>query len=696
MQKTRDKDALRACGSCRTRKIRCILPLSSGPRVCQPCALSDRECIFTEPSRKRQRKRTDARVTELEEQVKALSAAVDRQNLPALSTSAEDYDYSGDTIQRQDNAGQVDQIPWHGSLSSSNTAPPGAQDTYQYPLAAPCSSTPRTSGEIAIDLSENPALTQIGDVIDRGLISMEEASRLLRRYMVDLVQHFPVVPLPEGITLIEMREKRPILLLSVLAAAAGASNVDLNMRLNLEIQQTYADLVAMKGEKSLELVQSILVTITWYCPPDRFDQLKFYQYLHMAWSMALDIGLDKDLCMLSAATQGEQMPSSDRLVCGLIDGRRSLLSCYLMCCMASVALRRPNMVRFSTLMAECVDLLEASADAVTTDRRLCAWVRLQCIMEQCAAICSMDDPSKVFSLEESRVRHMMKSFEKQIRDWKEDLAPGIMNESLMIFYHVNIIYLYEMVMYVDHDPEDFRPPFVVKRVVNKEDRSKLPPAYIDAVSTIHSSTQALLDAFLCLDMDGLRALPIVSYVRVTYSVVVLIKLSLSAMAANNPLGQLLDAWNIQATAYQDKVITHLARAIGSNRFRVAGKFFMVVLKLKSWYVQHAVLFDPLVNSEEQIKPCEFLGPEHDPYVTLPISEDQTSHRSEGVDSLSCRSHTGISLPQHSSVTKPAEFAGDWLIPPIHLDLSLVDMRGLESEGILDMLPELGMDPHSYL
>ncbi len=53
-----------------------------------------------------------------------------------------------------------------------------------------------------------------------------------------------------------------------------------------------------------------------------------------------------------------------------------------MYCNASVIIRRPNMVRFLTLMPESVDVLEKSPNAALTERRMFEWVRLQRIMSR--------------------------------------------------------------------------------------------------------------------------------------------------------------------------------------------------------------------------------------------------------------------------------------------------------------------------
>jgi len=84
-----------------------------------------------------------------------------------------------------------------------------------------------------------------------------------------------------------------------------------------------------------------------------------------------------------------------------------------------------------------------------------------------------------------------------------------LNESLIMFYYVNSIYLHQMVMYTDHNAEDCQPPFVVKRAMYNGAGGRLTPAYIDAISTVQSSTQALLDTYFQLNVDNLQALPIV-------------------------------------------------------------------------------------------------------------------------------------------------------------------------------------------
>src|ERR1700761_7342421 len=65
----------RACAHCRSQKVRCIVD-DENPDVCQRCTRSGRPCVFTPLQKRKQRKRTDTRVAELEREMRAMRAAL--------------------------------------------------------------------------------------------------------------------------------------------------------------------------------------------------------------------------------------------------------------------------------------------------------------------------------------------------------------------------------------------------------------------------------------------------------------------------------------------------------------------------------------------------------------------------------------------------------------------------------------------
>ena len=91
------------------------------------------------------------------------------------------------------------------------------------------------------------------------------------------------------------------------------------------------------GEKSLELVQALLVTVTWYWPPEHFEELNFYQLSNIAMTMAIDLGLyrkvnkNRQLLIPHAGLwrdkrRGGLLPDSSTA-----EARRTWLACYFVC-----------------------------------------------------------------------------------------------------------------------------------------------------------------------------------------------------------------------------------------------------------------------------------------------------------------------------------------------------------------------------
>lgn len=85
----------------------------------------------------------------------------------------------------------------------------------------------------------------------------------------------------------------------------------------------------------------------------------------------------------------------------------------------SMSLRLPNMLRFSSWMAEALELLENPAYAAPTDKRFVAWVKLQRIVEECGSALALDDPHGTnVSLADKRVQAMLGGCEKQLDAWR--------------------------------------------------------------------------------------------------------------------------------------------------------------------------------------------------------------------------------------------------------------------------------------
>lgn len=342
---------------------------------CKRCAKAKRTCIITAPSRKRQKK-TDSRVAELEKKIDALTASLNaqkegggtngtyeseegqdspdrfspgtKQPSPALARRASlamkkeperkmsfagiaSGPRNGETtvtgIKRR--RSEVQGMTRSTTLESSGmilTLSPGAATP---PHLRPNSNANSMDGDAPYNASA-VVNSQIDEIIDRKL-----AARIFDRYVKEMPQHLPVVVFDPGTTAAEVRMTKPILFLAILVAASkGLTPLPTQDELNEILLDIYADSIIRKGAKTLELVQALLISVVWYRPPKRYEQMNFYQLSHIAAVMAIDIGLGKRLkktwrTMGPAFTDGRT--PRNLILTDTVEVRRTWLGCYFQC-----------------------------------------------------------------------------------------------------------------------------------------------------------------------------------------------------------------------------------------------------------------------------------------------------------------------------------------------------------------------------
>lgn len=648
----------RACEACRGLKVKCEFDPSNHDVPCRRCAKARRNCIVTQPSRKRQKK-TDSRVAELEKKIDALTAVLQATRAQSAQLSESDnlqpsteqppnpYEQvtNGDYgIQfrapiEQHSAKQVEwplldrqfqRMPETDRVAPSlfrrssferqeltPNRPPivvaGQKRKYHETREAigqsalvntPTSShVPQRSNSYLLardDRSTTAQSTNVNttneyaDVIDRGVITAETGTQLFIRYVKDMAPHMPSVVFPEGTTAADVRKSKPTLFLAIMSAGASTDHPEVQKLFTKEVMQIYADRIICRGEKTLELIQALLVSTIWYWPPEHFEELKFYQLIHLAAVMGIDINLHKK-------NKPSKTPKS---MAGLwkdhawrrtalpdattIEARRTWISCYFLCCNAAMGLRRPNLVRWTPYMAECVEVLETSPEAAQSDKLLCQWVRSQHITEEIGIQFSMDDAFASVSIADPKVQYALKGFERDLEHWRNQVPELIQNPLLKMTEHIVNLYMHEIAMHVDHDVEEFNLPFTEEKLRGPHNAEQQPsrpltPAHIAALSTCLTSIDGIFESFLSLDIDTIRALPVMHFLRIAYAVVVLIKMHFAAAMQGSELGKVIDKDNMKVEQYLDGLLEKFKLTAADDKSRPGTKFLMVLVMLKTWF-----------------------------------------------------------------------------------------------------------------
>lgn len=187
------------------------------------------------------------------------------------------------------------------------------------------------------------------DVIDDGLLDMETAIRYLEIFRTVMVHRFPFVIIPPNVTAQELREKKPFLFLTVLAAASY-ENMPLQRQLGKEIKNVVGSRMILGGETSIEILQGILIYLAWYVTSftpissqamltasnsrsHYYSRPRVYsQFLQLAISIVIDLRLNRpppsEPPKVGFTLEFEVGPKKNYPVAWSQDERRAVAGCF--------------------------------------------------------------------------------------------------------------------------------------------------------------------------------------------------------------------------------------------------------------------------------------------------------------------------------------------------------------------------------
>lgn len=350
---------LRACVACKESKARCKRDEERPEDSCERCISAGRHCILSASARTKRPRRNISTVASLESKVDALVAALKEKQAGdveehKLGSPVDSVLGQTNVLSQKLRVQYLTQLPGshsqnmqatprrsvrHGDLDAAQGASSSApakrdqktrkrtlQAEHQYSFAF---FLPRPS-HLEQDFPE--------DVIDQGLISLEEAEECFVRFTEVMLPHFPVVVFPPGTTASILRRTRPVLFLAILGAASGHLGDGIRKTLVDEVMRTYADRMFMGSHRNLDLVQAIQVSAAWYFPPERFDEVKAYQLMHMAALLAIELDFLRParpstyrLSLRKDAEVGPPPLGPSRPMELQSECQRALLCCYILC-----------------------------------------------------------------------------------------------------------------------------------------------------------------------------------------------------------------------------------------------------------------------------------------------------------------------------------------------------------------------------
>ncbi|KIW19322.1 hypothetical protein PV08_03616 [Exophiala spinifera] len=531
----------RACVACRRMKTRCEIDEALGS-ACKLCIRARRQCIMQTLPRRRKRKTTE-RVADLERKINTLTALL-ASNEPPNS---------------------VDPSPSSGGEG------------------APSRSKDQDPEETADD-----SQTLIAKALSRGLLDWPTACKAFDRYREEMCIYFPFVVFPATADATLVKEQQPLLFFAICTVALPTMRGPVNLELRDMLTRDLALRIMYRAERSLELVQVLLIHITWYTRGKEMRELNFNQMGHVACAMGLDIGLGRRSHKSAQSDDPHQLES--------LAGRRAWLGCYYLVTNIAMSLRHPASVRWSVYIEECLDVLSCAPSALPSDRWLCDLIRIQHIAEDASMVFSMDDPGSVISFRDVKTQYHIRSFHQQLEQWRRN-AHNSSNHLQAFARHIEAataLYVNEVAIHSEHNIDELRlppRPTAANDALSNEDigttstYSQFAPARIECLFTCLSAIHHCFDALLSMDISTLVTLPNFFLVRTGYAARALRKLLNICEHQGAVTGQFpINSKDLKFEEYMTSIIRLLARIHEETNSQVARAFYLVITQIK----QHGI------------------------------------------------------------------------------------------------------------
>lgn len=360
------------------------------------------------------------------------------------------------------------------------------------------------------------------------IMDESKAETIFQRYKSELSKYFPAVPLPSNMRSRDLRDEKPILHLAILTAASYGSAIappDMQRDLGKLLRDQLADSLIKNGEKSLEIVQALQVSVLWYRPPVYYEQHNFYLLTNAAAVMALDLGLGKriggnmsklNMGMANVHPFRRSLPDA-----GSVESRRAMLVCYYLAMTITMVLRRPILLTWTKYMEDSCHFLETSPEALPSDKELCAHVRMAHVGQEIASQFHMDDPMAELSISEPKVMYALKMFENDLATLQERRPSD--SHALKFAEQVINLYIHEVALHSNHNIEDFTPQYsnesLGDALASKANKQEVfGPAHIAALGDCLTASHGILDIFLGMPFEVRFALPVI-FCKWPYSIV---------------------------------------------------------------------------------------------------------------------------------------------------------------------------------
>ncbi|KAI1427452.1 hypothetical protein F5Y12DRAFT_173253 [Xylaria sp. FL1777] len=372
-----------ACEACRAAKTKC----QSGPQpdICKRCSEFKRECIFRTGPRTRRPKasRIDPHAASLPPPPGPSKTFSIDFEMPVAEEPSDDFEelrqhherILEDLVLNSDEDEDRQEVSEDLTSLIHGTAPEPKAFSFNDMSSSPSVSLSGTSSswtESSARMLEKQMSKPMLNLSIKPQFNLDSATKLLASFR-DMLPHMPCLVFPENVDVRSLARNSPFVLLAVLAVTSCSSSLQGHSLYDEEFRKVLGLKFVAGGERSLELLQGILIYCAWYPFHLRPKNKQSFQYLRMAVDIVHDLELEResefDLSLIAPDQRARKL-----------ENIRGLLSCFYSISSFSTTWNRNSTLPYSPQLLRCAELLDQHSK-LEQDHHLTWLVRIQCILE---------------------------------------------------------------------------------------------------------------------------------------------------------------------------------------------------------------------------------------------------------------------------------------------------------------------------
>ncbi|KAH9894666.1 hypothetical protein F4778DRAFT_284551 [Xylariomycetidae sp. FL2044] len=485
-----------ACSPCALAKAKCLRSNEIPGTKCDRCERLEKDCVnqVHKPRKKRQRK--PSRTAQLEEKLNSLVDLL--KNSGEVSASTRHPSESSIDASSFLTAGTGPSVPLQrqtslgGNSGVSNGSSGGVSAIVADGTTYDASQRiPRFYNDYA------PQICVCREPVGEIPMPSELDEVLLATFVQRLMPEYPFVALPQGITAPELASTKPFLFATI-RMVSSYRNLRSMRAQNYLITRHISEQMIMRSERSLEMLQSILLVLGYYhyhC----MMHAQMNNLTALANSLIADLGINRApegqektrLILLNPETPRARTNEERRALCGV----------WYMNSIVALAFHRIDPIKYTSYVDQCLRELEVSQEC-ETDSLLVHLVRIQHLSERISKLHTRDHfDDDLHGIARAPLNAYFGVFQNELDKYKAAL-PRHLRSNKVILCHLNTATL-----------RLWEPPVIDAALLEKISHSLTTLAPSGAASSLdifyrsHAALRSWFDYWLAIDVTEYFTLP---------------------------------------------------------------------------------------------------------------------------------------------------------------------------------------------